>query len=380
MRLRARSAARSSAEFARQLVEQALHDERGLRIAGAAHRRDRCLVGDGDRDLHRECRHHVGAAQRRRRVVRQVHVLQRIGAEVVQQAPAQAENAAIVRRGDLHLPILVALLDRGEEMLAAVLDPGHRALQKLRGSGDRDVLRIDAELRAEAAADIRRRDAKTIVVEAEQARQRVEKVVRLLGRGPHGERAVALAVFGKDTATFDGMRRAAMDEELFPHHMGRRAERGVDLAVSDPVGRDDVRGKFAPHLRRIGARSLPAVRGGGQDVVGHVDVAPRRPPRGSGPWRARSRPARPHRRPRRRRAQRPSSGRAACRNSKSASSAAWPWPARGRRVSTRRRPRAAPAPPLGPPRRSAHAGADCARRPRGARPVSRCPRHNGRPR
>ncbi len=157
-------------------------------------------------------------------------------------------------------------------MLAAVLDPDDRAFQELRGRGDRDVLRIDAELRAEAAADVRRRDAQPVVVEAEQAHERVEEVVRLLGRGPHRERAVAPAVLGEDAAAFDRMRRAAMDEEFLAQHMGRAAERRVDLAIGDPVGRDDVRGKLAPHLRRVGTRGLPAVRGGGQNVVGHLDA------------------------------------------------------------------------------------------------------------
>ena len=88
----------------------------------------------------------------------------------MQQLAAQPEDAAVGRGGDLHRPVLVALLHRVEEMLAAVLDPGHRAPQQLRGGGDRHVLRIDAELGAEAAADIRRRHPQAVVVEAEQAR------------------------------------------------------------------------------------------------------------------------------------------------------------------------------------------------------------------
>ena len=125
----------------------------------------------------------------------------------MQQAPAYAEDAAVVRGGDLDLPVLVALLDRGEEMLAAVLDPGDRAFQELRGGCDRHVLRIDAELRAEAAADVRRRDAQAIVVEVEQTHERIEEVVRLLGRGPHRERTIGFAVLGEDAAAFDRMRR-----------------------------------------------------------------------------------------------------------------------------------------------------------------------------
>ena len=61
--------------LARDQIEQPLHRERRLRIAGAAHRRHRRLVAHGDGDFDREPRHDVGPAHGRRRVVGNVRVL-----------------------------------------------------------------------------------------------------------------------------------------------------------------------------------------------------------------------------------------------------------------------------------------------------------------
>ena len=61
--------------LARDQIEQPLHRERRLRIAGAAHRRHRRLVAHGDGDFDREPRHDVGPAHGRGRVVGDVRVL-----------------------------------------------------------------------------------------------------------------------------------------------------------------------------------------------------------------------------------------------------------------------------------------------------------------
>ena len=44
--------------------------------------------------------------------------------------PAHAQEAAAVIEGDVEIPILITLLDRGEKMLAPVFDPFDRAAQQ----------------------------------------------------------------------------------------------------------------------------------------------------------------------------------------------------------------------------------------------------------
>ena len=67
---------------------------------------------------------------------------------------AHAQDLAARVGGELHTPILIALLDRAEEMLAPVLHPFDRPAQLARDGGHDDLLRIDHELRAEAAAHL----------------------------------------------------------------------------------------------------------------------------------------------------------------------------------------------------------------------------------
>ena len=221
-------------QLARDAVHHPLHRERGLRIAGAADRGHRRLVGGGDDHVHVQRRHDVGPAHHRRRVERDVDVLQREGADVVHQVAADAEHLGVGADRDVDRPVLVALLRGVGEVLAAVLDPFDRALEQLRRRDHGDVFGIDAELRAEAAADLRRDHAQLRLVDVEQRGDRLEQVVRLLGRGPDRERRRCR----------DGIRRGCRG----PRSDGRR--------------RGAARGRYGTHARpwrrrRRGRRNSP---------------------------------------------------------------------------------------------------------------------------
>ena len=86
---------RGRGRSSRRPVEQPLHRERALRIAGAAHRHGRHLVGLDDRHVEAVGRQHVRSGQRGRRVVGQVDALRRIGALVVDQRAADAEEPPV---------------------------------------------------------------------------------------------------------------------------------------------------------------------------------------------------------------------------------------------------------------------------------------------
>ena len=66
--------------FARHPVHQALDGEGGLGMPGAAHRRDRHLVGQGQFRIHVKCRDLIGPGQGFRRVLRQIDAARGIGA------------------------------------------------------------------------------------------------------------------------------------------------------------------------------------------------------------------------------------------------------------------------------------------------------------
>jgi len=91
--------------------------------------------------------------------------LERIGADVVNEPAPDAAHAPFAVRSKRDRPILVALLRRVGEMLAAVLDPFDRPAQQSRGRDDGDILGIDAKLWAKAATDIGCRHAQAAFVE-----------------------------------------------------------------------------------------------------------------------------------------------------------------------------------------------------------------------
>ena len=154
-------------ELVGDAVEQALHGKGALGIAGAAHRHGGDLVGLDHAYVNLKGRQHVGTGQRRRRVVGKVDALRRVGAFVVDHVSAHAEQVAVFVEGDLEIPILVAFLHGGEEMLAPILDPLDRPPQQETGRGERHLLRIHDELGAEAAADVGRHDPELVFVEPE---------------------------------------------------------------------------------------------------------------------------------------------------------------------------------------------------------------------
>jgi hypothetical protein len=114
-------------EAARDAIGETLQHEGGVRAAGAAYRRRRHEIGqhDVDCDVERLERIRPGEGRQRRR--RQDEAVGRIGAVVVDAAPAHTEHAALRITSDLQRPELVALLRRSQEMLLPVLDPLDRA-------------------------------------------------------------------------------------------------------------------------------------------------------------------------------------------------------------------------------------------------------------
>ena len=99
-------------------------------------------------------------------------------------ASTHAKQAAVAREGGLEIPILIALLNGAEEMLAPVLDPFHRPPQLEAGGGDHDLLGIHDKFGPKAAADIGRDHAHLVFVEAQKGHQESPHLVRQLRRCP----------------------------------------------------------------------------------------------------------------------------------------------------------------------------------------------------
>ena len=86
-----------------------------------------------------------------------------VGAHVGQQLDPHGGDLAVGVGGQLDVLDLAAALDRGEGVLAALLGPAHRHAV-LAGQGDgEELLGVDVELRAEAAADRRGDDPQLVL-------------------------------------------------------------------------------------------------------------------------------------------------------------------------------------------------------------------------
>ena len=163
---------------------------------------------------------------------------------------AHAEQAAVVVEGDLEIPILVALLDRGEEMLAPVLDPFDRPPQEQARRRERDLFRIHDELGAEAAADVGRDHAHLVLVEPQQHHQEGAHLVGELRRGPQRQPVLVDVVDRERAAAFDRMCAAAMLLEIDAGAMRRARERVGDVAVGLPELGQEIAGAGAMGERR----------------------------------------------------------------------------------------------------------------------------------
>ena len=95
---------------------------------------------------------------------------------------AHAADARIGVDRDLDVPELVALLRGRDEVLAAILDPFHRAAEQQRRERGDDLLLIEHEFRAEAAADVGRDHADLVLVAAEQIAEKAHRHMRRLRR------------------------------------------------------------------------------------------------------------------------------------------------------------------------------------------------------
>ena len=98
------------------------------------------------------------------------------------QFTAEAEHPAFSVTGGLEIPILFALLHRGQKMLAPVFDPFDRPPQPQSSSREHDFLGIHDELGAEPAADIRRHDANLVFVALQEPHQERPHLVSELRR------------------------------------------------------------------------------------------------------------------------------------------------------------------------------------------------------
>ena len=237
-------------QLARDAVHQPLHDEHRLRPAGAAHRRGRHFIGERDRDVELVGRHHVGSGHGHRGDVRHHDAPRREGAGVVQHAAAERQQLAVLIDSDRNLPVLVALLDRAEEMFAAILEPLHRTADLHCRRRDHCLLGIERRLRPEAAADVGRDHADQFEIALEQIGKRAASKMWRLRRRPYRQHVGRRFVARQHRPRLHRHAAAAVRPDLFLEYVRRACKRCVDVAVCRRHNQGDVARNVGVHQRR----------------------------------------------------------------------------------------------------------------------------------
>ena len=139
----------------RHHVQEPLAKKIGLEAARPAIGADRRLVGELERDVDVDIGDAIGARHELRDIARANRAVgAHIGAHVHIGMPAQAEDRALARAGDLHVAFRFARMVQAHQVLAPVFRPFHRTAGVARGERNEKVLGIELAARPEAAADV----------------------------------------------------------------------------------------------------------------------------------------------------------------------------------------------------------------------------------
>jgi hypothetical protein len=191
----------------------------------------RHLVGEhaDDVGLHRrdvvDAAHHERAERRDRG--REQH---QVGAHVHEEPRVEGGDLPVAVGADPHVGHLVAPVVGRLHALGAALDPLDRPLELTRGPGERDLLAVDLQLGAEAAAHLGGDRPHPVLADAQLQGQEQPQEVRHLGGRVHGQRAGP--VVGQHAARLDRRaRRAVVDHLVLDHDVGGR-QRRLDVAAA----------------------------------------------------------------------------------------------------------------------------------------------------
>ncbi len=263
-----------AADRVRDRVDHAFHREAHAGARDATERHDRRLVGAHRPGAVAERREVVGARQDAadlRRLQAGRERVDRVGAGVDRGLGVERQQLAVLVGVGGQLVVVLARVGGGDQMLAAILDPAHRAVEMARQPAEADLLGLQQALPAEAAADVGRDHADALLRDAQALRQAVAHDVRHLGRGGEHELVEPVVPLGDCSFSLQGRHALARHAEGALDHHGRRCHRGVELADHRRGLEEDVVGPVLVDERRTRADRRAHVGVDGQCVEPDAD-------------------------------------------------------------------------------------------------------------
>ena len=183
---------------------------------------------------------------------------------------AQPEQASFLVERQLTVPVLIAFLVGGEEVLTSILDPLHGAAGEQCAGRDAELLRVQDRLGAEAAADIRCDHPDLVLPHAHDAGVGVAVLVWRLRPRPDGDALAGRVVACEKSAALHGVAAAPMLEQRAVHDVGGTGERRVHVAVLQAQGAGEVVLGIDVRARGVRGQRLAHVRGNRQGLVVHA--------------------------------------------------------------------------------------------------------------
>ena len=224
-------------QAARPDVEEPLHDEDRLWPARAAIGGVLRLVRHVARADAPVVGHPVGPRQVVHGVEGQPRPLDGVGAHVRLEDVVDGHDRSVAPEGDPRPVDLLAVVPRGDEVLAAPLDPLDGPSEAERDGRHEELLVVDGALRAEPAAHVGGEHAHLLGRDPEDHGHGVPHEIGILGGRPDDEQAGLGVPVGEDAAGLDRHGRdPRMAELLLDDQVGGR-EGALDVARA--AARDD---------------------------------------------------------------------------------------------------------------------------------------------
>ena len=223
------------AEVARHDVEEPLAEEIRLEAAGPAVGADRRLVGQQQRNVDVDILDAIRPGHELRDIARAHRpVGAHVGADVDIGMPAQAEDGAVARAGDLHVALRLARMVHGHEMLAPVFRPFHRTSAVARRERDEKILRIEFAARSEPAADVVLDQLDRAFGQGHLPGERAAVEEQHLGGAGERELPARGVPFRQQPARLHGQRHVTLGAKALAPDIGRMLERGRGISAHCP--------------------------------------------------------------------------------------------------------------------------------------------------